>query len=298
LLDAYALVLLLLALGKLCQVGNLFTDSAAESLNRFVIVVALPGLVLQVVPGMTFTFDVFKLALLPYACSAVVGGAVWWLCARLGFERATQVTLTALSSIGNTAFLGYPMVQALLGESALPYALVFDQMGSFVLLAVGVPWLILANTAQTEKVSGACQFLNLLKFPPLWALLLGLLIAPLSGIADSISAALAATVVPITCFAVGLKLKFRLPKADLAALGIGLVAKLLAFPALAWMLAHAIGLDPLAISVAALQAGMPAMISAAALLSAAQLKQELGAALVSYGLLLAMVTLPLIAYIA
>src|SRR5690606_10353459 len=37
--------------------------------------------------------------------------------------------------LGNTSYIGYPMVEALLGAQALPYAVVYDQFGTFVMLS-------------------------------------------------------------------------------------------------------------------------------------------------------------------
>jgi len=45
--DAFALVFLMLALGMLCQRIRLFSDNAAETLNRAVLYVLLPAAVLR-----------------------------------------------------------------------------------------------------------------------------------------------------------------------------------------------------------------------------------------------------------
>lgn len=292
--EAYALVAILLALGKLASAFKLFEESGAEAINRFVILIALPAMVLKVLPGLQLGPELLKLALIPYACAAGVGALVWFISGALGFPRATRIALVALSVVGNTAFLGYPMVRALLGEDALPAALVFDQFGSFVLLAAAIPWLI--ALAQSDKPPPKLALLKrMLSFPPLVAVALALLLPAPSGMALALVDKLAATLVPLSCFAVGLKLKFRLQAADRGPLALGLAAKLLAFPLLAALVAKALGLDPKLAQVAVFQAAMPTMISAAAMLASAGLKPELGAALVGYGLLLSMLTLPFIA---
>lgn len=292
--EAVALVVVLLALGKLASLAELFPESGADAINRFVIVIALPALVLKVVPGLVLSAELAKLALIPYASAALIGGLVWWISGALRYERSTRLTLVVLSAVGNTAFFGYPMVRALLGEDALPAAVVFDQLGSFVLLAVGVP-LLLALGSPAPRPSPGQLLLQLLRFPPLLAVLLAFLLPPLNGVAAALIDKLAATLVPLSCFAVGLKFKLRLPTAELGALGLGLGAKLVLLPLAAFVIGHLLGLTPATLQVATFQAAMPAMISAAALLSAAQIKPELGAALVSYGLLCSLLILPLIA---
>lgn len=254
--EAVALVVVLLALGKLASLAELFPETGADAINRFVIVIALPALVLKVVPGLVLTLELAKLALIPYASAAIVGGLVWWLSGALRYDRNTRLALVVLSAVGNTAFFGYPMVRALLGEDALPAAVVFDQFGSFVLLAVGVP-LLLALGDSNERPNARALLRRLLTFPPLLAVLLALLVSPPSGMVAALIDKLAATLVPLSCFAVGLKFKLRLPTTDFGPLGLGLCAKLIALPASAWLLAQLFGLTPDTLKVATFQAAMP-----------------------------------------
>ena len=84
-----------------------------------------------------------------------------------------------------------------------------------------------------------------------------------------------------------------MPRSHIAPLAVGLVGKLVVLPALALLLAGLLGLDPTMRAAVVLEAPMPPMITAAALVAMAGLAPELGAALVGYGILLSTVTLPL-----
>jgi predicted permease len=97
-------------------------------------------------------------------------------------------------------------------------------------------------------------------------------------------------------FAVGLRIELRFPRPwSSFALGLGL--KLVLMPLLAWLLARGLGAPPLLAQVAVLEAGMPAMITAGAIAMLAGLAPELAAGLVGYGVLVSMLTLPMIAYL-
>ena len=50
------------------------------------------------------------------------------------FNRSCGVSavMLLLVSLGNTFFVVFPVVEALLGQQALPYAIIYDQLGSFV----------------------------------------------------------------------------------------------------------------------------------------------------------------------
>ena len=90
-----------------------------------------------------------------------------------------------------------------------------------------------------------------------------------------------------------MQLRLKLPRRYLAPLGIGLVAKLIALPLLAVALCAAFGLTGDLRAVAVFQTAMPTMMTTGALLSMAGLAPELAAAMVGYGTVLSIVTLPL-----
>ena len=68
-------------------------------------------------------------------------------------------------------------------------------------------------------------------------------------------------------------------------------------PLIAFGILRALGTDPLALKTAVLESGMPSMITAGALAIAAGFAPELSAALVGYGIIVSLVTLPLISYL-
>jgi len=76
-----------------------------------------------------------------------------------------------------------------------------------------------------------------------------------------------------------------------------LVLKLILMPFFAFGLLYAMGVEPLAMKTAVLESGMPSMITAGALAIAAGFAPALSAALVGYGIVISLVTLPIIAYL-
>ena len=83
-----------------------------------------------------------------------------------------------------------------------------------------------------------------------------------------------------------------MPHHHLGAFAYGLVAKLLLMPLLALGLCVLLGLDGAMRAAAVYETAMPPMITAGALLSLAGLAPELAAALVGFGIVLSMATLP------
>jgi len=97
---------------------------------------------------------------------------------------------------------------------------------------------------------------------------------------------------PLVMLAVGLSIRLRLPREEIRPLATGLVLKLLLMPALALPLSLLFGMHGLMLRANVLEAAMPTMISAAALAMAHGLAPRLSAALVGYGIVLCLVTLP------
>jgi predicted permease len=292
-LDAFALVLVMLALGALFGRLRLLPDGAAESLNMVVLHVCLPAAVLIYVPRLHWDPALAGLVIIPWLLTGVAVLLVlalgrWWR-----FRRDEAAVLMLCVALGNTSFIGYPMVQALLGDAALPYAVVYDQLGTFLLLSTFGLYVV-ARQAGDAPPTARTMALRMLRFPPLWALLIALVAMPAQPpmwLATMLQR-LADALLPLAILAVGLSIRLRLPRDELAPLAVGLGLKLLVMPLLALVAVLAMGMASPARDVAVLESGMPAMISAAALAGAHGLAPRLAAALVGYGILLAMVTLP------
>jgi predicted permease len=195
--------------------------------------------------------------------------------------------------LGNTSFVGIPIIAALRGDDAVRYAVLYDQFGSFLALST-YGLLVLARYSGEARPGLATLSGRVLSFPPFVALMLALIPVPHPALLDAMLQRVADTLSPVAIFAVGLRLKLR-PPAEGSALWWGLAIKMLVAPLLAWAAMRAIGSNQLSAQVAVLEAAMPPMVSAGALASMAGLAPELCAALVGYGVVIAFVSVPLLA---
>ncbi len=99
-----------------------------QGLNWWVINVALSALVLHLIPTLQFDWQFWFLSasmwlvfLGAWAVFASLGRALHWSRARIG-------ALTLVCGLGNTAFIGFPMIEALRGREGVKLALVADQL--------------------------------------------------------------------------------------------------------------------------------------------------------------------------
>jgi len=273
-----------------------FPRETSQALNLFAIYLSLPALVLLKVPQLHFSFDILVPVVMAWAMLAVSALMVLALGKLLGWKKETIGVLLLLIPLGNTSFFGIPMVQAFFGESGIPYAVLYDQLGSFLALAT-YGAIVLALYGSGGKPTVASVVTRVVSFPPFIALLLALACRSLSFPAPLLALlnTLAATLVPVVMVAVGFQLSLRLSPEVLKPLGAGLMIKLAVAPLLALLFCRFLGLSSLAAQVAIFEAGMPPMVSAGALAIMAGLSPRLTAALIGLGIVLSFVTLPLLA---
>lgn len=292
--DALVLVMLMLALGYLSAKLQLLPDNAAEVLNQFVLNICLPAAVLLVVPRLHFDRELLLLVAVPWAMLLASIALVLPLAKWLGLGAEERAVLLLCVPLGNTSFLGYPLTEALLGHEALAYAVIYDQFGSFLILSSFGMWILVRHGGEAKPGLRGI-LLKLLRFPSFPALLLALTVLPetLPASLTFVLTRLSEALLPIAVFAVGLSLRLRSASSQALPLGFGLLLKLIVLPGLAFFLLSAFTEASTARSVMVLETAMPPMITAAALAISHRLAPALAAALVGYGTLLSLLTLPL-----
>ena len=273
-----------------------FPDETGNTLNLFVIYISLPALVLLKIPELVFSKSLLIPTLMPWGMLFFSSALVWILSRLLKWDRATTGCLLLLIPLGNTSFLGIPMVRAFFGDQAIPYALIYDQLGSFLALATyGSLILAFYGTAESKPTIGSV-IKKVISFPPFIALAFAFAIrgTPYPSIAVDLLRILASTLVPLVMIAVGFQLRLQLNRKLTSQLSIGLSIKLIISPLAAILLCKMFGLRGEAVQVSIFEAGMPPMVSAGALAILAKLSPALTAALVGIGIVLSFATLPVL----
>ena len=267
-------------------------------LDRLVITLALPGLILHEVPKLR-----------PSASMLVPVGVAWGslialvsLVLLLGrvrrYDRKTLGAMLLVVPLGNTSFLGIPAITSLLGPEHVGPAVVYDQLGSFVGL---VTWgtFAAARWGDGKEVSVRTMLKRLVTFPPLIALVLAmaLMLLPLpraiSANVDLFARTLGQMLVPMTMLSVGMRLRVPRTRRVLEPLIAGLTLRMAVAPALVLLAMRTIGTSNIPWQTSVLESAMPPMVTAGVVAMAAGLDEELSTALVGVGALLAMVVLPL-----
>ena len=273
-----------------------FHEETGNVLSLFVIYVSLPALVLLKVQDLSLSRQLLVPALMPWVMLLLSSLLILLLSRILKWERQITGCLLLMVPLGNTSFLGIPMVKAFFGDHAIPYALLYDQLGSFLALATYGSLILAVYGREETKPTVKDVGKKIITFPPFIFLILAFLLKGITypEVVTNILKVLSGTLVPLVMVAVGFQLTLRLSKESTSPLCIGLCIKLLAAPLCALLLCKLTGLKGEAVQVAVFEAGMPPMVSAGALAILASLSPALTAALVGLGIFLSFATLPII----
>lgn len=266
----------------------------AQALNWWVINLALPALILELIPTLTFDPHFWLLAVSQWI---VFGGAFILfrvIGRRRGWTNGRIGALTLVCGLGNTSFLGYPMISALQGQEGLALAVVADQLGCFIMLALGGVLVAVVYGGATAHPKEIAK--RVLLFPAFLALVAGVVVGQLGGwpsIANEILHRMGQTLVPLALFSVGLRLRLKLTRDQIGPAILGLSWKLLLAPLLIYAIGIASGASGLVLTIAVLQSGMAPMISAAILADQHHLEPPLANTVLGFGILFSLVTVPL-----
>ncbi len=297
-ITAFAFLVGLVVLGHGLGRAGVLAEATPAVLNQIVLTICLPASILLHAPGLRVDAGVAAMAALPWLLGVLAALIVLGIGRALGWPRETTWLLVLAVALGNTSFLGYPLVGALLGVEALPHAVVYDQFGTFIMMSsAGIA--ILARVGVGGDPSLRATLRRILAFPPFIALTAALTVMPERPPAEveAVLTRLADALLPLVALAIGVQLRLRLPREHLAPLAVGLGGKLVLLPAAAWPLAWLLGLEGTAFQVAVLESAMPTMITAMALAAAAGLAPRLAAAMVGYGIVLSALTIPAWAWV-
>lgn len=260
-----------------------FPENTHLSLNAFIINISLPALIIVRVAKMEFRPELIWMAAMPWII--FLGGGVFFFSLKriLRFSSATLWTLILVAGLGNTSFLGFPLVEYHLGKDALAGAIISDQLGSFLILATIGSFIVASHSSSTGKPK---PLRKLLTFPPFIALWMGALLHPFSlpGWFEEPLEIIGSTLTPLALFATAFQLRLSQIPGNRLTLTFALSWKLLLAPGIIAFLYYPIlSNSALLYKTAVLEAAMGPMITAALLATASRMNAPLAILLIGLG---------------
>lgn len=278
-----------------------FPLETPQALNAFILYVSLPALVLLHIHELNFDWNIIALALMPW----IVFVTSFLLFSFLGkifhWDKAIIGGLILTSGLGNTSFVGLPMIEAYYGKEYLSLGLIADQGGTFLVLStLGI--FVANHYSQIKHSNERKSILSVLKkvlfFPPFFVLVITLFLRNFSYPTwlKDILKILGGTLTPLALFSVGFQLKFQERKGLEKFLFIGLMNKLIFAPALIAFLYSFFKLSNEVYFISIFEASMAPMITGGIVAISYNLKPSLVILMLAIGIPLSFVTAPLFWY--
>jgi len=288
----FALILICILAGVIISRQHILPADAHKSVNAWVINIALPALSLRYVPEIQWSAQL----LLPIIGPFVVWAGAWVFVnlhdRKKQIPAKSRTALRVTSGLGNTAFLGFPMIAAFFGESEIHHAVVFDQITFVLFSSLGVITILKASSGNTENLNFAYFAKKVFRFPPFVACLVALVFSrftnfsPVNPLLDK----LVATMSPMALFSIGLQLKFGAIKQEWKLISAGLSYKLLIAPCLVLLLAFALHTTGNLAKISVFEAGMSSHVTASLLTGQHELNPRYCSLVVGTGIVVGFIT--------
>ena len=225
-----------------------WSDEVAESLSKFVFVVALPAMMFRLMCGLSSLPPVDARLLIAFFGSCllvfIIGRLVGWKI--FGFDGVSQSVFALGGVFSNNLMLGLPLAKIVLGDAAVPsvaMVLVFNSLILWTLVTVSVEWARHGNLS----LNGFSRTLkSVLTNPLILAIIFGTMIG-LSGmqlppVVDTPLSMVAQTATPMSLIALGMGLvQYGIRGGWKISLSITFL-KLIVQPVIVWLLARMLDL--------------------------------------------------------
>jgi hypothetical protein len=288
--------IILLAVCLLAGIGlkktGRFPVTTPTVLNSFIIHISLPALTILHIHNLKLNTSLALTASMAW----LLFGCSWFLYSWAGklfkLDRKTIGALIVVTGLGNTSFVGLPMIEAYFGKEYLGIGIIADQLGSFMVLStLGI---FVASYYSSGTVSPRQMARKILMFPPFQALVLALVLRPVTfpDWTVTILEKLGGTLTPLALVSVGFQLQFGGIKAIARPLAAGLAYKLLLGPAIIYLLyVTLLGATGTITQITIFEAAMAPMITAGIIAIDHDLKPQLVGMLIGIGIPLSFLTL-------
>jgi predicted permease len=276
--------------------GDLEIKIIRRGITTLVYYMLLPALVLSVMWRADVGLDSLRIAITSLS-GVLVFMLLSWIFTRIARMPATVAGATILATtFCNTVYLGLPVLEAGFGSWARSVAIQYDLLASTPLvLSVGV---MIAQHYGHGGDPSFSPFKALLKIPPLWAMVLALVLN-VSGVEPPVLLEgfldlLGGCVIPLMLLSLGMSLRWKNGmRGHRSWLAVIIILQLVLYPIVTFSVATVSGLSGQLLAATAMEGAMPCMVLGIVLCDRYHLDTAFYAAAVTLSTLLSVVTLPI-----
>ena len=290
-MENFTIIPVAILIGYIIKKLKIFPDNSSVILNQFVIYISLPAMILLQIPKINISIESVIPMVIAWVVMSISALFIFFISKFYNFSKEITGSLLLVAVLGNTLFVGIPLISAYLGNSSIPYILMYDSLGSFIFLTIYGTF-IASYYSNKSEFNIKMLIKKILFFPPFISLIIALFFigTTFHPIIENVLSSFSATIVPVALVAIGLELNFKLTKDEIKPLSVALTTKLILAPLIAYVVCVFFSWDNQASTVSIMQAGMGPMVTAGVLASLSGLAPKLSSAIVGYGILISFLT--------
>lgn len=291
---------LLLLVGYVARKLYVIDDQATSGISSLLLKVALPALIIDSLQQsfspalLKASGKILVIALSVYAFSGLLAVIVGRLLQAPPQDAGVYRFAILFSNVG---FMGYPVVQAVLGSEAVFYAAIYNLPFNLLVFTLGIlilSWGKTGGPAMTPRM-----FLNPATVSVAIGFVFFLFSVQLPGPIATVVSQLGSLTTPLSMILIGALLANADFKDTLGNWRIYVVCliRLLGIPFLLWSVLRLFTADPFLLGVPTVIAAMPVAANAAILAQEYEGNSVLASQMVFVSTLLSIITIPLVAYV-
>ena len=296
-MGTFIFILFLMLLGFTLKKSKIFPEQTSQVLNLFIIYISLPAIIINEVPKITFSSEILIPVFIAWTTTILGAISILILSKIFKWNRNTTGALLLVGVLGNTSFIGIPMVSHYFGTEGLPYVIIYDQIGTFLALSTyGAVVIAIYSDNDGAKVSVQGILTKIFKFPPFISLMIAFALNGVefnSDISNALST-LGNTLIPLALISVGYNLQLKIPKKDMSPFLLGIANKLILLPTFAFIIVYFFGFEGFITDVSILESAMGPMITAGVVASMAGLAPKLVSSILGYGIFISILTIGIV----
>lgn len=287
-------IVLMIGLGYFLKRIDFLSEKDIDPLNKIVMYILMPCMIFSALYSADMSL-LPTLGILPFVIlTASIGSGVisYIVLKRLHYDDKKIWSVLVTVMIANTAFMGYPVNLGVYGHPGFLRAIFCDlaTICMFLLLS----FVLVLKFGGTVKRA----FREILLFPPLWAVVLGisfnLLNIPIGPVLDKTVNYLADGAIPLIMISLGLSIELGGLARSKAMVIFTSIVKLGVFPLIALIVVSLLGLTGLQHDVGIIEAAMPSGMLSLLLAITYKLDYELTSDCILINTVISLITLPII----
>lgn len=293
-LTTFLTIFIILLIGFLAKRFDLLSANEGETINKVVVYLAMPFLVFRSLydANLALIPTLGKFPIIGFISAFLVGILSYVLFTSMKLPDKQKYALISVIIMGNTGFVGFPVIMGVFGTSGLVRAIFFNITDVLMMIIVYLIFVIKFGGEYKEVVK------RIFSFPVLWGLIFGLIFnfyhIQIGTIGINIINYLADMTIPLIILSLGLSMSFKGFGKKFGLTLTGSILKLFVYPFFAFFILKLFGISGFDNEIALIESAMPSAMLSISYVMEFGLDVELTSDIIVFDTLLSLITLPIL----